>query len=550
MVPDKFRFSDLVVVIADDSPIVISSLKSMLIKLGIVDRNLYIAKTAKEVVYYSAKIKFDVYISDYNFGKGINGKQLFEELVHINAIENDTVFIMITAENSAFAIRAIIELKPDEYLLKPFNIITLKSRISSAIRRKKILHNLYAYEKQKNYDDGITLCNELLPLYPEYYFLIEKFRASFLSLIELHQNARDVYENILNKKQFNWAKIGLANEMGKSGNLEEATVLIDDMLKITPEDVSVRMGAANIRLLNDDIPRAIAELEIASKLVPGNSERELVIVNLCLSKSEFATALDRYDLYIKINRDTYRDGVYSKLNHIRVLLYACKNNENKGVLINEAKAILAQVRTHYDKDIHDEIELLLAHIALETSNYKLAMSIINKVYNENSLSHFYGVYHLAWLLNELCYESEFCHVIKRLNLLLDRNQSSAIILSSKIVMESELVKLNEKKLSFLRNEHRHIKTSISDAKELLKIYLKIKEKCPYIKSVNVNIIKLLSRCWPERKSAPDVIRLIEFSDRFIRHTLDTDELEIIEYEKIYEQAFSKCKEHINSEQYG
>lgn len=545
MVPDKFRFSDLVVIIADDSSVVISSLKSMLIKLGIVDRNLYVAKTARDVIFYASKIKFDVYISDYNFGKGINGKQLFEELVHINAIVDDTVFIMITGENSAFTIRAIIELKPDEYLLKPFNIITLKNRISSAIKRKKVLHKLYSYEKNKDYDNGLLLCDELSPFYPEYYFLIEKFRASFLSLKDLHQNARVVYENILNKKQFNWAKIGLANEMGKTGDLEEATALIDEMLRVTPEDVSVRMGAANIRLLNDDVPRAIAELEIASKLVPGNSERELVIVNLCLSKNEFFTALERYDLYLRINKDTYRDGIYSKINNIRVLLYACKGNKEKYNLINEAKAILSQVRSHFDKDIHDEIELLLAHIALETGNYKLSMSIINKVFNNNKLNHFYGAYHLSWLLNELCYESEFCHSIRRLNLLIDKNQSSAIILSSKIVMESELVKSNEDKLLFLKEKHKEIKVNISNRQELINVYLTIKNRCPYIKSVNVNIIKLLAKCWPIGYSAPEVYSLIEFSNQFIRHTVEEGELNSIDYQSIYDEAYSKCKEHLN-----
>ena len=545
LIPDNFRFSDLVVIIADDSSIVISSLKSMLIKLGIVDKNLYIAKTAKEVISFASKIKFDIYISDYNFGKGINGKQLFEELVHINAIMDDTIFIMITGENSAFTIRAIIELKPDEYLLKPFNIITLKKRISSAIRRKKILHKLYSYEKDKEYDSGLKLCDELTPFYPEYYFLIEKFRASFLSFKDLNQNAREVYENILRKKKFNWAKIGLANEMGKTGALDEATNLIDDMLKVAPEDVSIRMGAANIRLLNDDVPRAIAELEIASKLVPGNSERELVIVNLCLSKNEFSTALDRYELYLKINKDTYRDCIYSKINNIRVLLYACKNCKENSTLINEAKITLSQIMGHFDNEIHDEIELLLAHIAIETSNYKLAMSIINKVFHNNNLKHFYGAYHLSWLLNELCYESEFCHSIKRLNLLMDKSQSSAIILSSKIVMESELVKSNEKKLNFLKNKHKEIKNNTYNKQELINIYLTIINRHPYIKSVNVNIIKLLARCWPKGYSAPDVYKILAFSDAFIRHTIEEEELINMGYMTIYDEAYSKCKEHLN-----
>ncbi|WP_185067098.1 tetratricopeptide repeat protein, partial [Vibrio ponticus] len=358
--------------------------------------------------------------------------------------------------------------------LQPFHIITLRNRISSAIKRKKILHELYKFDKDRNYDEGLNVCEQLSPFYPEYYFLIEKFRASFLSLKELHENAREVYEGVLKKKQFNWAKIGLANEMGKSGHLEEATDIIEEMLRVTPEDVSVRMGAANIRLLNDDIPRAIAELEVASKLVPGNSERELVIVNLCLSKNEFKTALERYDLYLKINKDTYRDCIFARINNIRVLLYSCKSSDDKTPLINEAKSILTKVRMHFDQSLHDEIELLLAHIALLTNNYKLAISIINKVFMNNNLNHFYAAYHMCWLLNELCYESEFCHSIKRLNALLDKNQSSAIILSSKIVMESEIVKLNEIKLRFLKDKYKEIKSNKGDMQALIKIYLSIK----------------------------------------------------------------------------
>ena len=114
-------------------------------------------------------------------------------------------------------------------------------------------------------------------------------------------------------------------------------------------------------------------------------------------------------------------------------------------------------------------------------------------------------------------------------------------------MESELIKENENKLSSLKDKHKQIKINKLNHQELIKIYLSIKERTPYIKSVNINIMKLLAHCWPEGKAAPEIFELISFSDQFIRHMLDDDEIQEIGYNEIYKQAYGKCKEHLENE---
>ncbi|MFA0070843.1 response regulator, partial [Vibrio breoganii] len=106
---------------------------------------------------------------DYNFGNTINGKQLFEELKQSKRLKDDGIFILVTGENSALTIRPILELRPDNYLLKPFNRETLKQRITSSLTKKSVLQNIYKAERDNNYELGLEYCEELIAFHPEYF---------------------------------------------------------------------------------------------------------------------------------------------------------------------------------------------------------------------------------------------------------------------------------------------------------------------------------------------------------------------------------------------
>ena len=108
----------------------------------------------------------------------MNGKQLFEELTHLKLLNHDTVFILVTVENFATIVRAIIELKPDEYLLKPFNSITLRESISAAVKRKSLLQAIYQAELNNDAHAGLEACDELTPFHSEYFSLSKSFEPT------------------------------------------------------------------------------------------------------------------------------------------------------------------------------------------------------------------------------------------------------------------------------------------------------------------------------------------------------------------------------------
>ncbi|WP_299807882.1 tetratricopeptide repeat-containing response regulator [uncultured Shewanella sp.] len=536
-------FQTLKVLVVDDAPTFLFTIKSMLVKLGFLENNVQTCKSAKTALDLVSNKPFDVIICDYNFGTGMNGKQLFEEFRHLNLLSDEAVFILVTGDNSAATVRPIIELKPDEYLLKPFNAVSLKERISVAIRRRQKLSGLYAAERTLDAQQGLQLCDDLAPFHPEYYFVIKRFRASFLTMLQRHEQAKQVYQSTLAKKQLDWAKVGLANSLANLGQTDEAEKIINQLLMSSPNDTRIRTEAAYLKLKSQDTPAAISHLEIASQLVPGNSERELIIVNLCLSVEDYQQALNRYRLYLEINKDTYRNNEFAKLTLIRVLLYACQTSPNKANLIEEAKHHFRLLMESKNPSIQDEIELIKAHISLELGYFRSAINILKNLHSKECFNHFYAAYHYAWLLNIMSVENEFNQAIQWSSQTLGYEQSQ-IVFSSKVTMLDGLKSGNESKKNWLKKKYLAVKDSQLDNSALLETYLAIHEKAPLLKMVCLNIIKTLSYVWPQGVGVTQVREIISRCDNVVRQLYAEQELVNINYQDYYLAAIDKCKSRV------
>ncbi|EGQ7787260.1 response regulator, partial [Vibrio cholerae] len=475
---------------------------------------------------------------DYNFGKGLNGKQIFEELKHYNLLKNESVFILVTGENSSYVVHSILELKPDEYILKPFNIMTLQERLTNAISRKHALKALYQAELDGDAELGVRLCDELEPFYSDYYFVIQKFRGEFLTQLRRFDHAREVYLETLEHKDFDWAKIGLANALKQTGRQVEATQVIQDLLVNAPNHVRARVEAASISLSNNSVPEAIHHLQIANQIVPGHIDREWVLANLCLSVGDTVSALERYRLYSEINKETHRNNQQMHLNFIRTLLYAARYAEStsREKWLQEAKTILKEL---YDKGQHEEIlpqlELVAAHFAMEDDEFAVSVEILNKIYRSKPFELFEDRYHFTWLLNVMGFDSEFAKCISWCNEAL-LNQESGILLESKIVLGKALKQANEDKLQWLEERYHALCNKKLTIDSLLEIYIEILERCPTLRTVCMKVVTILSRYWPRILSEAEADLLLKKCNHTILQLMNDEELTSSKYEDLYKKA--------------
>lgn len=533
-------FSELKVLVIDDAPIVLTSLRSMLLKLGFLEPNVVCSKSPRAAVFMAGRQKFDIFICDYNFGKGLNGKQIFEELKHYKLLKQEAVFILVTGESSSYVVHSILELKPDEYILKPFNILTLQDRLTNAILRKTALQALYKAEADGEAELGLSLCDELEPFNSDYYFVIQKFRGDFLTQLRRFDCAREVYLETLEHKDFDWAKIGLANALKQTGRHVEATQVIQELLASAPNNVRARVEAASISLSNNSIPDAIHHLQIANQIVPGHSDREWVLANLCLSVGDTVSVLERYRLYTEINKETYRNTHHMQLNLIRILLYAVRQAEPilRAQWLSQAKLILKGL---YDKgqqeQLMPQLELVAAHLAMEEGELGISVDILNKIYRAKPFELFEDRYHFTWLLNVMGFDSEFAKCIGWCNEAL-LNQEGGILLESKIALGKALKQANQDKLQWLEQRYQALCSKQQTIDSLLDIYIEILNRCPTLRTVCMKVVTILSRYWPTKLTSVETDELLQNCHRTIQQLMTEEELENAKYGELYRKAIN------------
>ncbi len=538
------KLTHLNALIVDDSAIVLSTIRNMLVHIGFSERLISIAKSPRIAMAITSDTTFDVIICDYNFGNTINGKQLFEELKQSKRLKDDGIFILVTGENSALTIRPILELRPDNYLLKPFNRETLKQRITSSLTKKSVLQNIYKAERDNNYEQGLQYCEELIAFHPEYFATIQQFKGSFLSKLKLYEQAKRVYENALDEGSFDWAQAGLANSLANLGRLDEAQCMIESLIDSAPSSTLYQDQAAQVNLISNKVPDAIVHFKLASELTPGNSERELAIANLCLSVNDSKSALAHYQNYIQINRDTFRDNLYMKLNHIRFLLYCASDEVNNQATLDQVNYLISKIPTEERTELQVDLALIAAHIAMESKQYQKAVTILTTLHDKNDFNAFPVIYHHTWLLDKMSCENEFKVADNRCGMLIIKTANETVI-SSQMTMCAEMKRRNTEKMEWLKQKNITIKQASSDYKQVLGAYLDIHKRCPMIKNVCMNIVKLLSVIWPDSMGAKQVLSIIQQCDEVITQLYTLDELTKNNYQNYYRKALLACKQADN-----
>lgn len=534
-------FKELSVLIVDDAAPLLTTIKIMLIKFGFVEKNITLAKSSKTALVHASTKEYDIIIADFNLGEGLNGKQLYEELVHYNYLKYSAVFILISGDGSASTVRPIIELKPDEYILKPFTANDLKQRLLKALSRKRVLAPLYKAERQLNPSEGIQLCEELTPFHKDYFYEIEQFRTTFLMMLSMHKEAEKAFTSVLKHKSTNWAQLGLANSLAHLGDHEQANEIVSSILLTLPNDTYVRTEAAKINLLNNKVPHAISHLELASQITPGNSERELVLANLCLSVEDYEQAIARYRVYLELNKNTYRAGLYSDLNLVRLILFKCTSDRGDKTYIDEAKQRIRALLEKKDDKISAELDLILAHYSVIQNNYTAAIRLINRITKQGNLPHFYAQYHFLWLLNYLELESDFSVSFNRTKQTLVIEQSQ-IVFASKIAMLDEIYKINQLKNKWLNARHLKLKSFDLEPSQQLDVCMEIHEKAPLLKDICMKIIDLLSTTWPQGKGGAQVKQIVEKCDMVVRQLVGREFLLEYNYENKLNMVLEQCRE--------
>ncbi|QBC45115.1 response regulator [Iodobacter fluviatilis] len=344
---------DSKVLIADDSPTVRQSLRMTLAQIGInrVDAASSVGETRRRL----RNAEYDVILCDYDFGEGMNGQELLEEIRRSGELPLSSVWFMITAEASYEKVVAVAEVGPDDYLIKPFTGHQLITRLQVAWKKKKTLQPIFTCIEQDN-PLGAIEAARLLLAQPDTPYKSDLLRLLSTLLIESNQldEARALFEEILSSRLIPWAKLGLAKVYNKQGNKTQADKLLQSSIIENSQYVDAYEELANMYMNDGRLEEAMVVFDKCQAITPNNISRLQKAGNLAnmLGDSNKAKVL--------LSRAVNCGGNSSALsaNTILQLAIAAKIEDDLG----DAEKYLRMVQERVRKDDNAE-NRISAHLA-------------------------------------------------------------------------------------------------------------------------------------------------------------------------------------------
>lgn len=396
-----------------------NSLRIILSTLGV--KSIHGAGTSAEVLRQVKANDFDIVLSDYQLEDGRDGQQLLEELRQKRLISLSTVFIVITAERSYHNVISVAELAPDDYLIKPFTGEQLQGRLARAVYKKKFFFKVFEQLDRGAFADALAICDALLAQDDTFLYDTLRFKGEILNALGRYDEAKQVYQRVLDNATVPWARMGLAIALRGEEQLEEAEALASDLINDFPEYLAAYDFVASVREEMGRLPEAQEVLQQAAGISPNNSLRQRLVGDVAVRNNDLDTAERAYgrvlerrqgsslktiDDYInlsramvdnghlegarKITQDLRRDWRGDKQGEMAALVMdsLCADREANPAKAREAaaKALALYAELQGSEDgpaLSQKIAVDLAHACLATGAVDKAQDILGKVAAEN-----------------------------------------------------------------------------------------------------------------------------------------------------------------------
>jgi len=235
----------------------------------------------------------DIILCDYMLGEGRSGQQLLEELRRFNLLPDETIFMMVTGEQTYEQVVSAVELIPDDYIIKPFSPDKLLFRLDRIVAKKHFFAKYYKEKRKQEYANALAILEASRDSEDgrRYGFEILRQRAEvFLACGDI-QSAEAAYRNILEAYEFPWARAGVARSLHRQNRLQEAREEIELVVASTPNFFDAGDIKASICMAQGDHAEAQQVLDEMAKKTPRNYLRKRLLAEAATLNGDAKTAL-------------------------------------------------------------------------------------------------------------------------------------------------------------------------------------------------------------------------------------------------------------------
>jgi len=311
--PDKSQevnWAEKRYLIVDDFVGIRQLLREALRSLGA--RHIDQASSGGEAMGLLARTQYDVILCDFNLGDGKSGQHVLEEARIRNLLMPSCVWLMVSAEKSVEAVMGAAEHQPDAYLLKPITEGVLLTRLNRAWQRKQVFQDIDQAYLEKDYLCAARLCSEAAANNKLHELDLQRMRATLLLKAGEAEQARHVYEKVLQERDYNWARTGVGKIRMANGDNEAARQMFAGVIAENRFYLDAYDQLAKSLQNMGRVEESCEVLERAAKMSPNSVPRQralgtaaLKLGNIPLAERAFRKCLQVGEYSIMKTVDAY-----------------------------------------------------------------------------------------------------------------------------------------------------------------------------------------------------------------------------------------------------
>jgi len=294
--------------LVDDMAGMRANLRSQLAQLGIAD--VVQASTATEALRAMAGRPFDLVLCDFNLGGETNGQQLLEYVREKKLLQPVTIWFMVTAEAGYDHVATTSDFAPDDYLIKPFTVSNLESRLLRHFERQDALDPALKRMAKGDPEGAIAQFDRLVRSGSKFTMEMLRLKARCLSELNRHEEAKSVYAQALSIRQgLPWAELGFARALRAAGDNDKAKSAAASIILSNPSLIGAYELLAEIHHANGEETQSLEALRKAEEVVP-SARRTRALGEMALRVGDVETAKAAYAKVVAAGRSSVTRNPY------------------------------------------------------------------------------------------------------------------------------------------------------------------------------------------------------------------------------------------------
>lgn len=350
------------ILIIDEQTLSQSYLRYSLEQLGY--QNITFAERAQAALNFCKSNQYDLIICAYNLQRGKDGYQLYEEIKACKVQPLTCGFIFISAETDPSLVYSVVELQPDDFLVKPFSIRELQLRIERVLKRKHQLWPVYHALDKQDLDTALEQTNQLLadPQLHKFFPLLLKIKGDILLEQKTFIVAEQFFQSMLLLQPFSWARIGLVRCYLEQHKNTEALDELEALSQRSDSRLFALDCLAEMAFRQQQFQQAQEHQATAASLAPRNLQRQQKLLQLSRLNHDYETqyrvARDmvkyaRYSIYEQ--PDLYLNLARSSIDYALSL----DDEEQTANLTRQAASAISDAKRRFPDQIQDDAHQVL-----------------------------------------------------------------------------------------------------------------------------------------------------------------------------------------------